>query len=197
MNLRVVEIFESLQGEGFNAGTLVIFIRLADCNKACKFCDTNFSINKVMSIEQIKLELKNFNSNIIVWTGGEPTLQLNREVLSNFKDFYNCLETNGTNKIPYGINYVSCSPKVDLKTLSENFPLGVDEIRIPVEKNTILPKIEELPMARNYYLSPMFKGKKNKKMLFSSVNFNKCLIEIKKDKRWKLSIQLHKILKIQ
>ena len=197
MNLRVVEIFESLQGEGFNAGTLAIFIRLAGCNKNCSFCDTNWITGKEMTVNEIISEIKKFKSNIIIWTGGEPTIQLNKEVLNNFKDYYNCLETNGTNKIPYGINYVSCSPKVDLKTLSENFPLGVDEIRLPVGKNTKIPSIEELPMARNYYLSPMFQGEKNKKMLFSGVNFNKCLTEIKKDKRWKLSVQLHKILKIQ
>ena len=38
----VVEIFSSIQGEGLHLGRRQIFIRLADCNLACAYCDTEF-----------------------------------------------------------------------------------------------------------------------------------------------------------
>jgi organic radical activating enzyme len=38
----VVEIFSSIQGEGVHLGRRQIFIRLADCNLACAYCDTEF-----------------------------------------------------------------------------------------------------------------------------------------------------------
>ncbi len=38
----IVEIFESLQGEGFNTGMPAIFIRFGKCNLACTWCDTNY-----------------------------------------------------------------------------------------------------------------------------------------------------------
>ena len=40
--LRIVELFQSLQGEGANSGRLMIFIRLTGCNLRCDFCDTAF-----------------------------------------------------------------------------------------------------------------------------------------------------------
>ena len=61
-NLKIVEIFESIQGEGANVGMLAIFIRLSFCNKKCWYCDTNWNEGKEMSINQIKGILSRFKS---------------------------------------------------------------------------------------------------------------------------------------
>lgn len=88
-SLAVQEIFYTIQGEGPFTGRPAIFVRLAGCNLACTFCDTEFEsgINNRMSIEQIMVEMHKawvsgrgaagapFQKPIVVITGGEPLRQ--------------------------------------------------------------------------------------------------------------------------
>ena len=53
MNLKVNEIFYSLQGEGGRTGEASIFIRLSKCNLACSYCDTNFHPFSEMCLDEI------------------------------------------------------------------------------------------------------------------------------------------------
>lgn len=79
--LSVVEIFHTIQGEGPLAGEPAIFIRLAGCNLACHFCDTDFESNTVsMSKESIlhiigALAEAYPLTKYVVMTGGEPMRQ--------------------------------------------------------------------------------------------------------------------------
>lgn len=70
-------IFATIQGEGPDAGTPAVFLRLSGCNLRCYWCDTNFDNNSVMSIESILEEInsKRGASKLVVITGGEPLLQ--------------------------------------------------------------------------------------------------------------------------
>jgi len=192
--MKVAEIFYSLQGEGANTGKPAIFVRLAGCNKNCRFCDTDWKNGVEMSVAEILQEIEKFPAKMIIWTGGEPTLQLNNEILQHFTHYYNCVETNGTNPVPSKIDYIACSPKVDVEILRKNFNF-VNEFRFPYlkENENILPKIDDLPQADNYFLSPILLGndvlcKKNKK------NINFCIDFIKENPEWRLSFQTHKLL---
>jgi len=91
--LKIKEIFYSLQGEGQRAGEASIFIRLAGCNLNCLFCDTDWSGGYKLSILQIEKEINKFPCRWIVWTGGEPTLQLTDEIISyfDFIHFFFCI----------------------------------------------------------------------------------------------------------
>lgn len=40
MSFKVVEIFESINGEGMRAGELAVFVRMKGCNLSCNYCDT-------------------------------------------------------------------------------------------------------------------------------------------------------------
>ncbi|MDP4290758.1 MAG: 7-carboxy-7-deazaguanine synthase QueE [Bacteroidota bacterium] len=194
--LKVVEIFYSIQGEGANTGMPAIFIRLSGCNLNCWYCDTEWHQFTEMTVREILDQIGQYPCRNIIWTGGEPTLQLTDEILGQFIGYYHCIETNGTNPVPNGINYISCSPKVTPQLLKKNFSF-IDEIRYPLNKGDKLPGIEELPPADHYLVSPLFLGVENKRMELSQENIDFCLDFVKNNPGWKLSIQLHKLLNIK
>ena len=193
IKLNVNEIFYSIQGEGGRAGQPSIFIRLSGCNLNCSFCDTDWNKNTVMNINEILAIISKFKCNWIVWTGGEPTLQLTTEILEFFPEYKHAIETNGTKPVPEGIDYIVCSPKtvpyqVEWKL---RFPNLIDELRYPLAVGQYLPKISDLPKSLKYYLSPIFiNGKLNNDSVEYCVN--KCL----ENPQWNLSIQVHKLINI-
>lgn len=112
----VLEIFDSVQGEGRFSGMPVTFIRLSGCNLDCPWCDTKELLSseaKIMSLEEIVEKVSRPN---VVITGGEPTIQ-NIEPLCNairekfFGRSFLMIETNGTGYVPLAFNYIACSPK--------------------------------------------------------------------------------------
>ena len=80
---RIVEIFESLQGEGWNTGMPAVFIRLGKCNLACSWCDTDYLKFGMMSLSDILGRLKTYTARNIIITGGEPTIQPHLDALLN------------------------------------------------------------------------------------------------------------------
>ena len=193
MNLTVNEIFYSLQGEGGRTGEASIFIRLSKCNLACSFCDTDFAYGKPMSAEEILDEIGNFGCEWIIWTGGEPTLQLTDEMVAFFKEkgYKQAIETNGTRRVPSGIDYITCSPKQHFEKIRTLIP-EVDELRFPMQKGDALPDISILPKAKKYLLSPIFDEQQ-----IVGENVDYCIELIKKNPRWALSLQTHKLIGIR
>lgn len=193
MSLLVNEIFYSLQGEGGRTGQASIFIRLSKCNLACSFCDTDFAFGKEMSVEEIIDEIAQFGCKWIIWTGGEPTLQLTDEIVSVFKnqDFHQAIETNGTRKVPNGIDYITCSPKQHFEKIKDIIPC-VDELRFPIKKGDSLPDISQLPKTNRYLLSPIFD---RNSVIQENVDY--CVSLIKENPVWALSLQTHKLIGIR
>ena len=70
----IVEIFHSVQGEGFHAGSPRIFIRFGRCNLRCEWCDTEFDEWNEMTVIEILAEVMKFDCKNIVFTGGEPAI---------------------------------------------------------------------------------------------------------------------------
>ena len=155
MNLNVNEIFYSLQGEGGRSGQPSIFIRLAKCNLTCSFCDTDFERGVKMTTDEVLREIEPYRCKWIIWTGGEPTLQLNDAIVSLFKGkgYLQAIETNGTRRVPRGIDYITCSPKQHFEKVRELIP-EVDELRFPIQKGDPVPDATILPKAKHYFLSP-------------------------------------------
>jgi len=107
--MQINEIFKSIQGEGPNFGKPAIFLRTAQCNLKCTWCDTKYTWDwenydytkevKEMTLEEIKEHLLDLEIKHLVITGGEPLLQQDdlADLLSFLKpDFYVEIETNCT-----------------------------------------------------------------------------------------------------
>lgn len=193
MKLIVNEIFYSLQGEGGRVGEASIFIRLTKCNLACTFCDTDFADGDDMSLNEIYSVIEKYAGKWIIWTGGEPTLQLRDEHLQYFKDrgYKQAIETNGTRSVPSLIDYITCSPKVNYEKIKTVIP-KVHEIRIPLAVGDIVPDITVFPQADKYFLSPIFDGDQ-----LNIDNVNYCVDKIKEHPEWALSLQVHKLIHIE
>lgn len=191
LTLNVNEIFYSLQGEGIRAGKASIFIRLQGCNLTCGFCDTEFTSGKSMTVEEILNHINKYPCKEIVWTGGEPALQLNNEIVNYFKNegYYNCIETNGSMKVPSNLDFITLSPKVAEHILEKNFK-KVNEIKYVRHKgHTSLPQTKIL--ADYYFISPEFNGDN-----YDLENIKHCINLIKENPKWQLTLQIHKLLKI-
>ena len=193
MNLNVNEIFYSLQGEGGRTGQASIFIRLAKCNLACSFCDTDFERGVKMTLDEVLREIRQYGCKWIIWTGGEPTLQLTDAIVAFFKEagYLQAIETNGTRKVPSGIDYITCSPKQNFEKIRALIP-EVDELRFPIQKGDPLPDISILPRAKRYLLSPIFD---NNRMIPENVAY--CISLVKDNPVWALSLQTHKLIGIR
>jgi 7-carboxy-7-deazaguanine synthase len=190
--MKVNEIFYSIQGEGRRAGEASIFIMLSGCDQTCGFCDTEFESGQEMTNEELFEKIKHFEGRWIVWTGGEPALQLTEADIAFFKDlgFKQAIETNGNNSVPDGLDWVCVSPKVADHVVAKKFPNGVDELRYVRHSGQMAcpePKVE----AKEYYLSPRFDGND-----INGENLKKCISLILENPKWKLSLQSHKILNV-
>lgn len=102
MTIPIIEIFNSIEGEGIRAGKLCTFIRVAGCNLRCSFCDTTYSYEGGVqqTVEQILDQVKQLECPLITVTGGEPLLQkevVNELIPQLLKLKYNVnIETNGS-----------------------------------------------------------------------------------------------------
>ena len=103
---KINEIFYSLQGEGYHTGTPALFIRFSGC-------DTQHEEGRWMDDEEIWAEAAACPAQMVILTGGEPSLWIDDALIDGLHRLgkYVCIETNGTRKVPAGIDWVTCSPK--------------------------------------------------------------------------------------
>lgn len=198
---RVNEIFYSLQGEGQHAGTAAVFIRLSGCNLKCPFCDTDFHTYKEMTAQEIAEAVNKLSeSSMIVITGGEPSIQLDDNLLYYLRHCcalprYIAVETNGTGKLPDDIDWVTLSPKSQW----QKKPIilkAVSEIKTVMDENTLA--VDLLRMQEAYpnalcFVQPCDTGNKEK----NETIIKRCVDFVKDYPQWRLSLQQQKILNIR
>jgi len=109
----VVEIFHSVQGEGFHVGIPHVFIRFGECNLRCEWCDTDFLTHEEMTIGEIVEEVVAYDCGRVVLTGGEPAIHNLEPICESLKraNLSISIETNGTIPIPDAIDWICVSPK--------------------------------------------------------------------------------------
>lgn len=201
--MRINEIFYSIQGEGTHAGRPAVFVRFAGCNLKCDFCDTNHQPYKEYSEDEIVRQIASYGANFVVFTGGEPTLQLTESLVDKVHairdDMYIAVESNGTHECVYNVNWLTISPK-DLylgekakicRQFCNEFKVVWDGVvDIP---NYLETYLNDWSLEPHLYLQPCDTGDidKNKEII------NKCVEFVKNNPKWKLSIQLQKILNVR
>jgi 7-carboxy-7-deazaguanine synthase len=202
--LRIIEVFDSIQGEGMMMGKACHFIRLAGCNLSCAWCDTKYSWSidvDSRTKEVFVKDLVNGSSSVkyVVITGGEPCIQgsvLN--VLVNELRMANkfvCLETNGTLPTPININQCTVSPKPSSGYLIHK-KCRVDELKFVVSGEDFWRK-PVLALAKKYpgvpvWLQPNgFDLEESAKLAYDFVK------EHPEYPNLRLGVQLHKIFDFQ
>ncbi len=110
----IVEIFHSVQGEGYRSGIPHVFVRFGVCNLRCEWCDTNFDEYEQKTAAEIMDAVSEFACKNIIFTGGEPMLNdlwpLAR--LLKRQGYHLSVESNGTVAIPDGLlDWICISPK--------------------------------------------------------------------------------------
>lgn len=179
---KINEIFYSLQGEGFHTGTPALFIRFSGCNLKCPFCDTQHEEGRWMDDEEIWAEAAACSAQMVILTGGEPSLWIDDALIDGLHRLgkYVCIETNGTRKVPAGIDWVTCSPKGEPVVLD-----WIDEVKVVFTGEEDVEVYRRLP-AKQYYLQPC-----------SCRNTEEVVDYILKHPAWRLSLQTHKWIQIR
>ena len=206
---QIKEMYYTLQGEGARTGRPSVFCRFTGCNlwsgrekdrstAVCNFCDTDFVgvdgpgggkfINALELSDAIESFWPNEESNkYVVFTGGEPGLQLDKNVVDHLhlKNFEVAVETNGTLDLPLNIDWLTVSPKADstLKIRSGN------ELKLVYPQENVSPNSFEDLDFEIFYLQPMDNEDKDK-------NTQRTIQYCLENPKWKLSLQTHKYMGI-
>lgn len=210
MTYSVKEIFYTLQGEGTHAGRPAVFCRFSGCNlwsgresdrstAACRFCDTDFvgtdgvGGGKFAEPAQLASAIdalwptSHAESKFVVFTGGEPLLQLDEALIDCIHacGFQIAVETNGTLPVPNGIDWVCVSPKMgsDLRVKKGS------ELKVVIPQDAQSLAAYEALDFEHFYVQPMDGPS-------AEQNTQLAIETCKNNPKWKLSLQTHKLLQI-
>lgn len=210
MTYSIKEIFYTLQGEGARAGRPAVFCRFSGCNlwsgreqdrasAICSYCDTDFvgtdgvlggkfadSAALAKKIDSLWPDTYTA-SKYVVFTGGEPLLQLDSALIASLHDagFEIAIETNGTLPVPEGVDWVCVSPKAG----SELVVKRGHELKLVIPQEGVnLANFESLAFD-HFFVQPMDNAARD-------ANTRLALETCLKNPRWRLSLQTHKLLQI-
>jgi organic radical activating enzyme len=196
----ICEHFYSLQGEGTNAGKPAYFLRLSGCNVQCDFCDSKNSwdenAGEKMSTSEIVDLIKKSNAKNVVITGGEPLLhnldELCKALRTEISDVSLWLETSGTTEFSGDFDWVCLSPKKQNLPLPENYEKA-NEMKVIIESVDDFEFAEKQAQQANQDCQLFLQAEwsQSKHIVNSVIDY------ILKHPKWRLSVQIHKILEIQ
>jgi 7-carboxy-7-deazaguanine synthase (Cx14CxxC type) len=203
-------MFYTLQGEGAHAGRPAVFCRFAGCNlwtgreqdrssAVCQFCDTDFvgtdgeGGGKFADALTLAQRINSFwpdtypASKYVVFTGGEPLLQLDLALIDcmHAQGFEIAIETNGTIVVPTGVDWICVSPKVGAQLIVHKG----NELKVVIPQiGQELADYEALDFD-HFFVQPMDSP-------FIARNTTLAIDVCKRNPKWKLSLQTHKLLQI-
>jgi organic radical activating enzyme len=196
--LLVKEIFgPTLQGEGAHAGRPCVFLRFAVCNLACSWCDTDFrpeGAERLAPSEIVRRLVARdvHRSRMVVVTGGEPALQWDAPLAAALRDagFRVHMESNGTRALAAPVDWLTVSPKPQFH--EGRFELVVtraDECKVVVDDS-----VDDATLARYeamdfgvLFAQPCMDARYD-------AHLARAVELVSRRPRWRLSLQLHKIV---
>ena len=210
MTYSIKEIFYTLQGEGAHAGRPAVFCRFSGCNlwtgresdrasAVCQFCDTDFvgtdgeGGGKFKTPQELAATINALwpasypASKYVVFTGGEPLLQLDEPLIEamHAAGFTIAIETNGTLPVPDGVDWICVSPKMG----STLVVTKGSEIKVVIpQTGQDLAAYEHLDF-ENFFVQAMDGP-------LAEFNTKLAVETCKRNPKWKLSLQTHKLLQI-
>jgi organic radical activating enzyme len=192
-----MELFYSLQGEGYHQGKAAFFIRLAGCDVGCVWCDVkdswDASKHPVLTIEEIVAAAAAHPSRIAIVTGGEPLLHQLDPLTTALKaaGFQTHIETSGSSPMSGSWDWVCLSPKKFKAPLPESVK-AADELKVVVFNKFDFDWANsfetDVHIDCKKYLQPEWE---------KSDAMTPLVIEyIKQHPSWELSAQLHKYIQV-
>jgi hypothetical protein len=192
-----MEMFYTLQGEGYHQGKAAYFIRLAGCDVGCVWCDVkeswDASKHPVLSIEEIVSSALAHPGRLAIITGGEPLLYNLDALTAALKKagFEINMETSGSSPMSGNWDWVCLSPKKFKAPLSESIA-AASELKVVIFNKHDFEWAEtyakQVPASCKLYLQPEW-DKANE--------ITPLIIEyIKANPNWELSAQLHKYIQV-
>lgn len=196
----VKEMFgPTLQGEGAHAGRAVVFLRFAACNLACPGCDTDFSPEgaRRLGADEIVARLRALDTGDtrrVVVTGGEPTLQWDAPLAAAVRGagFRVHMESNATRPLAGPVDWLTISPKPqhhpESVALADHLP--ADEVKVIIDDSVdeaVLDRYAARWRCEHYFVQPWMDERYDHHLA-------RTLALIHARPRWRLSLQLHKII---
>lgn len=203
-SLKVKESFLSIAGEGYHSGRPTVYVRLSGCNlwsgreedrssAVCSFCDTTFvgtdgQGGGDLSIDALLCRLQELwpggGAPYVVFTGGEPALQLREEHVSACQErgWKVGIESNGTKDLPSNLDWVCISPKggAGLRICRGH------ELKVVYPQEGLDLVTLECMDFDHHYLQPLWHP--------DGLHWKACAEHCLKHPRWSLSLQVHKLL---
>jgi organic radical activating enzyme len=189
MMIGLAEIFYSVQGEGAWTGTPAIFVRLAGCNLACAFCDTDYALRFLASVPDIVAQVRAAGGDcpMVILTGGEPLAQTQTPLLiaalrADGRRVH--IETNGTIDVELPADvWLTVSPK---ERLHPKMAARADEAKLIVDGRVPAEWIDAFPATTPIALQP--EGNKPANIALAVAAAKQL------PARYRLSLQTHKFI---
>lgn len=210
----IKEAFYTIQGEGYHAGSAAVFVRFSGCNiwsgrdqdrerdsakgNCARWCDTNFRGTdgerggrySAEGVAKLVRELwPNDGPATVVLTGGEPLLQVDQALVDELygSNIMVHVESNGSINPPERIRWLTVSPKPPMLIAAKR----CDEIKLVYAPGVVPEKYEAL--APNLFLQPLWLPDPEAR----TREMNRVVEYVKKNPKWRVSVQTHKVLGIQ
>ena len=194
---RLVETFESIQGEGAHAGTPSVFVRFSKCSAACGWCDTPYDeVNEVIPQAELLQRCLGYRSRYVIFTGGEPALQLTRELVTAFRrsGFKTAIETNGAHDVSaLGLDWITVSPKTHVRGGTKRWVQKAGhELKVVWDEDTVPSDVLEYGVVGAFglkYVSPEWGSRET--------SLPRCVAFCLENSTWKLTSQSHKLWNVR